>query len=76
MLLEHLISLVHCTYLSDLRSSYISPRQIHDALCEICSDAYPVEQWNDAVSYLLHENKGFDTATQAKEYLLNCLDEK
>ena len=55
--------------LSDLHG-YISRKKIYETVCEISSEEYPLEEWEEASSYILREKPPhFRTAQAARQYL-------
>lgn len=60
-----------CMYLSDLK--YVADKsQIKSELEQLPPQDFPLEQWNDAVKYLTGQDKTFDSAIEAKEFLIKA----
>lgn len=78
-LLELCADKLHC-YISDLACPILNKnKQMKEALlCELMHiDAIQsdVHEWNEGISYILGENRAFDQAENAKEYLIQQLEE-
>ena len=50
--------------LSDLHG-YISRKKIYETVCEISSEEYPLEEWEEASSYILREKTPHFRTAQA-----------
>lgn len=60
---------IGCMYISDLR--YVEDKgRINSKLKQLPPQDLPIEQWNDAVKYLTGQDKTFDSAIEAKEFLI------
>ena len=60
---------IGCMYISDLR--YVEDKgRINSKLKQLPPQDFPIEQWNDAVKYLTGQGKTFDSAIEAKEFLI------
>ena len=60
---------IGCMYISDLR--YVEDKgRINSKLKQLPPQDFPIEQWNDAVKYLTGQDKTFDSAIEAKEFLI------
>lgn len=70
-LLECLSLQVGCLYLSDLHK----PRcrfSIHHALRGLSPGWFSLKEWNDAAAYITRQNRSFETAELARQFLLDC----
>ncbi len=75
-LLEYIAQRTGCSYLSDLR--YLSSWEqfrLSRELRRIPAEAFPLEQWNDALNYLTGLPPA-DQALEAKEQLIQSLAKK
>lgn len=71
-LMSALARMSHCDYISDLHSDY-RREDIRKAVeAADCAD-YSLREWNDAARYLAQRELRFDTAREAKAYLLALL---
>ena len=68
-LLDHLSNRLRCNYLSDLHLMPYCGR-IPAIIRSIPPDAFPLWQWNDAIEYLLQLPAAFQTAVDAKSFIL------
>lgn len=68
-LLERLVVLVGCDFLSDLRQSAMLA-QIRLAAARIPAEAYSLQEWTAAVQYILRVEDTFASPEQAKEFLM------
>ena len=73
-LLDYLQFGCNLTYLSDLTYTNISTWKF--VISAIVPDEFPLKDWTEAVHYLCREKVEFDSATRAKEYLLNYKQQK
>lgn len=71
-LLDYLSAQCGCTYLSDLsfKNYHIF---LYHSMDEITPQDYSLEEWNDAVCYIVKEPVTFRTQADAKEYLKKWL---
>lgn len=68
-LLEYLSQKAGCTYISDLcQLSYLP--MIRAILATEDVSHFSIEQWNDAVCYITKCETIFETAAQAKDFLM------
>lgn len=68
-LLERLVVLVGCDFLSDLRQSAMLA-QVRLAADRIPAEAYSLHEWTAAVQYILRVEQTFDSVEQAKDFLI------
>lgn len=69
-LLDILAEKANCIYLSDLLQTEFK-RRILFPLHEMEPYDFSLKDWNDAVKYLVQEDYNFETAEQAREFLIN-----
>lgn len=74
-LLEEIYTLTGCLYLSDLHSCQCQ-NKTREAILQIKAEAYPAAQWNEAAGYILGEPPRQYKAAQAREILLERLENK
>lgn len=67
-LLDEISRLVGSCYLSDLASED-KREDIIEAAKGLDSADYPLWQWQEAISYILHEDTSFTDCSKAKAYL-------
>ncbi len=65
-LLEKIRQDLHCMYLSDLRFQPIATDALRLALTMEAS-SYSVEEWKDALSYIMNQEIGGSTVEEVKE---------
>lgn len=64
---------VNCRYLSDLRFVHISDDAVRrHYIMQIRSDAYSLEVWNQAASYILTKKCCFKTVEEVKHNIMEC----
>lgn len=68
-LLDELFRLVHCGFLSDLPQQENWP-ELCRALQRIDPPDFTLKSWEEAVLYLCGGRQNFQTAEQARDYLL------
>lgn len=62
-----------CPYLSDLQFNDFSFNdKVKENIMRIPDDAYPLEAWNQAVTYILREPCCFQTVLEAKKMILKA----
>ncbi|MBC8584023.1 hypothetical protein [Youxingia wuxianensis] len=73
-LLDRLADLFGCQYLSDLKlvSLHVSSREIQE-LMNLDETSYSLEDYTEAASYILNEEKSFSTIKQAKQAIVQAL---
>ncbi len=60
-----------CMYLSDLK--YVADKsRIKSEIEQLLPQDFSLAQWNDAVKYLTGQDKTFDSAIDAKEFLIKA----
>lgn len=69
-LLEKLKEKTGCTYLSDLHSPDLLPA-IQEYLKDISPESWELQEWNDAVTYITGERKGFTDGGEALQFLID-----
>lgn len=69
-LLEFLAANTGCMYLSDLTQTHMQIGIGH-ILRSLDASAFSLREWNDAAAYLTRRPCFFETAEQAKQYLLD-----
>lgn len=67
-LLDDLQMRLGLEYLSNLR--FYNYKKIKAVIEDISADDYALTEWNDAVEYLTNEPIQFDSACEAREFLL------
>ena len=67
-LLDCLIQLVGCNYLSDMHSDEYIPF-VCKAVSQLNEDDYSVREWNDAVYYITKVKREFKDPTDAKAFI-------
>lgn len=65
-LLDYLTNKCEVTYLSDLKMT----RKWAVIITQIDPESFPLKSWNETVQYLCRADITFETAKEAKEYLL------
>lgn len=68
-LLEVLVTMTHCMYISDLAQPHVLPL-IRRAVLGLQARDYSLREWNDTVEYITRQNKHFDTCEEARAFLL------
>lgn len=64
---------VNCGFLSDLHFIHISTDVVRKYyIMQIRSDAYSLEEWNQAASYILAKKCCFKTVEEVKYNILEC----
>lgn len=71
-LLEYLSRKAGCSYISDLKSEVHKKKAI-SILLQMDKDKFPLEQWQDAISYLFMCHKKIDSETDVKNLLRTFL---
>ena len=73
-LLETLQKHLGCLYLSDLHTDKFRRQAFQEAL-DLPADAYPLEQWQEAVSYLLGWTPPSTSVQELRALLAQCAAE-
>ena len=71
-LLEDLMRLSGCPYLSDLHARFWAAA-VHQAVAQLEAEEYPPAQWNEAIFYITGHRAEFQDAPHAREYLLRLV---
>lgn len=74
-LLDRLAEISKLLYLSDLRTAW-SSYAVLTALSSISAEEYPAEEWNQAITYIIYDEAGFQDPAEAKDYLIKQLKQK
>lgn len=69
-LLTYLSLQAGCPYLSDLPQRRYR-FSIQHTLRGLPPEWYSLQEWNDAAAYLTRQNRSFETAEQARQFLLD-----
>ncbi len=69
-LLDELAKELHSDYLSDLRLP-ANRLSLIPLLNRMEPSLYSIKDWNDAISYILGERRGFETQRDARKYLIS-----
>lgn len=73
-LLEQIAEEVGCLYLSSLREVRLYPK-IRKAVKRLEESEYSQHEWEDAVSYITGNSRKFSTSVEAKQALLQYLNQ-
>ena len=69
-LIDRIAELLECSYVSDISAGRANKSFIISAIEKIDESTHPVGEWNEAISYVLGEDKHFSDAHKAREYML------
>lgn len=72
-LLEYIAGQCHCAFLSDLR---YSPGLVKDVLPLVPEESFSLQEWEDAVQYISGYDLHFQSAAEAKAFLMDKQPEK
>ncbi len=71
-LLDDLSDMLHCAFLSDLKYVRITQKQA-ERIMEIENQRYPLEEFNEAATYLFNKPCRFECAEDAKKAIVGRL---
>lgn len=70
-LLEKLVSIIDCMYISNLHHQYILSAKQINLIEKINIENYSLKEWQETINYIMGYNKEIVSASEAKKLLLD-----